>query len=118
MAPAGARILVQYQPIGIALLITPWNYPAAMATRKIAPALAAGCTVVLKPATETPLTAFAVAQIMHDCGVPAGVVNVVTTAKASALVQGGAARSAGAQAVLHRLDRRWAAPCCMKQRTR
>jgi succinate-semialdehyde dehydrogenase/glutarate-semialdehyde dehydrogenase len=86
MAPAsGARILVQYQPMGIALLITPWNYPAAMATRKIAPALAAGCTVVLKPATETPLTAFAVAQIMHDCGVPAGVVNVVTTAKASAL---------------------------------
>ena len=86
MAPAsGARILVQYQPIGIALLITPWNYPAAMATRKIAPALAAGCTVVLKPATETPLTAFAVAQIMHDCGVPAGVVNVVTTSKASAL---------------------------------
>jgi succinate-semialdehyde dehydrogenase/glutarate-semialdehyde dehydrogenase len=57
--------------MGIALLITPWNYPAAMATRKIAPALAAGCTVVLKPATETPLTAFAVAQIMHDCGVPA-----------------------------------------------
>ena len=86
MAPAsGARIVVQHQPIGIALLITPWNYPAAMATRKIAPALAAGCTVVLKPATETPLTAFAVAQIMHDCGVPPGVVNVITTAKASAL---------------------------------
>ncbi len=86
MAPAsGARILVEYQPIGVALLITPWNYPAAMATRKIAPALAAGCTVVLKPATETPLTAFAVAQIMHDAGVPAGVVNVVTTSKASPL---------------------------------
>jgi succinate-semialdehyde dehydrogenase/glutarate-semialdehyde dehydrogenase len=85
-APAsGARIMVEYQPIGIALLITPWNYPAAMATRKIAPALAAGCTVVLKPATETPLTAFAVAQIMHDCGVPAGVVNVITTAKADVL---------------------------------
>jgi succinate-semialdehyde dehydrogenase/glutarate-semialdehyde dehydrogenase len=86
MAPAsGARIMVQYQPIGIALLITPWNYPAAMATRKIAPALAAGCTVILKPATETPLTAFAVAQILHDCGVPAGVVNVLTTSKSSAL---------------------------------
>lgn len=86
MAPAsGARIMVEYQPIGIALLVTPWNYPAAMATRKIAPALAAGCTVVLKPATETPLTAFAVAQIMHDCGVPAGVVNVVTTSSASTL---------------------------------
>ncbi len=86
MAPAsGARIMVQYQPIGIALLITPWNYPAAMATRKIAPALAAGCTCILKPATETPLTAFAVAQILHDCGVPAGVVNVLTTSKSSAL---------------------------------
>jgi succinate-semialdehyde dehydrogenase/glutarate-semialdehyde dehydrogenase len=86
MAPAsGARIMVQYQPIGISLLITPWNYPAAMATRKIAPALAAGCTVICKPATETPLTAFAVAQILHDCGVPAGVVNVLTTSKASAL---------------------------------
>ena len=86
VAPAsGARIVVEYQPIGIALLITPWNYPAAMATRKIAPALAAGCPVVLKPATETPLTAFAVAQIMHDCGVPAGVVNVVTTSRASVL---------------------------------
>jgi len=86
MAPAsGARIMVQYQPMGIALLITPWNYPAAMATRKIAPALAAGCTVICKPATETPLTAFAVAQILHDCGVPAGVVNVLTTSKASVL---------------------------------
>jgi succinate-semialdehyde dehydrogenase/glutarate-semialdehyde dehydrogenase len=85
-APSGAnKILVQHQPIGVAVLVTPWNFPAAMATRKIAPALAAGCTVVLKPATETPLTAFAVAQIMHDCGVPAGVVNVITTAKASAL---------------------------------
>ena len=62
-APASdKRICTVHQPIGIALLITPWNYPAAMATRKIAPALAAGCTMVLKPATETPLTAFAVAR--------------------------------------------------------
>lgn len=60
IAPSGAnRILVQYQPIGVALLITPWNFPAAMATRKIAPALAAGCTCILKPAEETPLTAMA-----------------------------------------------------------
>ena len=66
--PGGAnKILVQYQPIGISLLITPWNFPAAMATRKIAPALGAGCTVILKPAIETPLTAFAVAQIMLEC---------------------------------------------------
>src|SRR5690606_245728 len=62
-----------------ALLITPWNFPAAMATRKIAPALAAGCTCILKPATETPLTALAVAEILGEAGVPAGVVNVVTT---------------------------------------
>jgi succinate-semialdehyde dehydrogenase/glutarate-semialdehyde dehydrogenase len=62
-----------------AALVTPWNFPAAMATRKIGPALAAGCTVVLKPASETPLTALAVAQILEEAGVPAGVVNVVTT---------------------------------------
>ncbi|HEX3754150.1 MAG TPA: NAD-dependent succinate-semialdehyde dehydrogenase [Rhizomicrobium sp.] len=72
------RIMVEYQPIGISLLITPWNFPAAMATRKIAPALGAGCTIILKPAIETPLTAFAVAQIMLDAGVPPGVVNVIT----------------------------------------
>ena len=70
---------MQYQPIGIALLITPWNFPAAMATRKIAPALAAGCTCILKPAEETPLTAMAVAEIMRRAGVPAGVVNVINT---------------------------------------
>ena len=59
--------------------MTPWNFPAAMATRKIAPALAAGCTVVLKPAAETPLTALAVARLLEEAGVPAGVVNVVPT---------------------------------------
>jgi succinate-semialdehyde dehydrogenase / glutarate-semialdehyde dehydrogenase len=79
-APGGAnRIVVQYEPIGVSLLITPWNFPAAMATRKIAPALAAGCTCILKPAEETPLTALAIAQLMLDAGVPAGVVNVITT---------------------------------------
>ena len=83
MAPAGTnRILVEYQPIGISLLITPWNFPAAMASRKIAPALAAGCPVILKPAIETPLTALAVADLMHQAGVPPGVVNVITTTKA------------------------------------
>src|SRR3954453_2424091 len=78
-APSGAnRIVVDYQPIGICLLITPWNFPAAMATRKIAPALAAGCTVILKPASETPLTAYALAALYQEAGVPPGVVNVVT----------------------------------------
>jgi succinate-semialdehyde dehydrogenase / glutarate-semialdehyde dehydrogenase len=83
IAPGGAnRILVEYQPIGVSLLITPWNFPAAMATRKIAPALAAGCTVILKPAPETPLTALAIADIMAEAGVPAGVVNLITTTRA------------------------------------
>lgn len=86
-APSGAnRIVVQYQPIGVSVLVTPWNFPAAMATRKIAPALAAGCTVVLKPATETPLTAYALAEIYAEAGVPAGVVNVITTSKSGATV--------------------------------
>ena len=80
VSPSGAnRIVVQYQPMGIALLITPWNFPAAMATRKIAPALAAGCTCILKPAEETPLTALAIAEIMRRAGVPAGAINVLNT---------------------------------------
>ena len=79
-APGGTnRIVVDYQPMGICLMITPWNFPAAMATRKIAPALAAGCTVILKPASETPLTAYALAAIYEEAGVPPGVVNVLTT---------------------------------------
>ncbi len=82
LAPSGAnRIMVQRQPVGVSFLITPWNFPAAMATRKIGPALAAGCTVVLKPAKETPLTALAVAGILAEAGVPDGVVNVLPTRK-------------------------------------
>jgi succinate-semialdehyde dehydrogenase/glutarate-semialdehyde dehydrogenase len=73
------RMIVTQHPVGPCYLITPWNFPLAMATRKIAPALAAGCTVVIKPATLTPLTTLFFAQILHDAGVPAGVVNVVTT---------------------------------------
>jgi succinate-semialdehyde dehydrogenase/glutarate-semialdehyde dehydrogenase len=84
ISPSGSnRILVQHPPIGVCVLITPWNFPAAMATRKLAPALAAGCTAVLKPATLTPLTALAIAQLMIDAGTPAGVVNVITTSKTS-----------------------------------
>ncbi|TIL28540.1 MAG: aldehyde dehydrogenase family protein, partial [Mesorhizobium sp.] len=80
MAPSGTnRIVVDYEPIGICVLVTPWNFPAAMATRKIAPALAAGCTVILKPASETPLTAYALAALYEEAGVPPGVVNVLTT---------------------------------------
>ena len=80
IAPSGGNhIIVEYEPIGICVLITPWNFPAAMATRKIAPALAAGCTVILKPASETPLTAYALATIYQEAGVPDGVVNVITT---------------------------------------
>jgi succinate-semialdehyde dehydrogenase/glutarate-semialdehyde dehydrogenase len=86
-APGGGhRIVTIHQPIGVALLVTPWNFPAAMATRKIAPALAAGCSVVLKPASETPLTALAVAAILAEAGVPAGVVNVVPTTRNAELV--------------------------------
>ncbi|MDA8290526.1 MAG: NAD-dependent succinate-semialdehyde dehydrogenase [Actinomycetota bacterium] len=86
-APAGAnRILVVRQPIGVAALVTPWNFPAAMLTRKIGPALAAGCTVVCKPATETPLTALAIARILEEAGVPAGVVNVAASNRSSAFV--------------------------------
>ena len=86
-APSGAnRILVLRQPVGVSVLVTPWNFPAAMATRKIGPALAAGCTVVLKPAKETPLTAFAVAAILAEAGVPDGVVNVVVGSSAGPMV--------------------------------
>jgi succinate-semialdehyde dehydrogenase/glutarate-semialdehyde dehydrogenase len=79
LSPSGDKhILVTHQPIGVALLITPWNFPAAMATRKLAPALAAGCTTVLKPARETPLTAAYVVDVLVRSGVPAGVINLVT----------------------------------------
>lgn len=86
-APSGdKKILVLHQPVGVAVLVTPWNFPAAMATRKIAPALAAGCTVILKPASETPLTALLVAQILEAAGVPPGVVNVLPSQTAGAIV--------------------------------
>lgn len=78
-APSGSyQILVSREPIGVALLLAPWNFPAAMATRKIAPALAAGCTVVVKPASETPLTTIAIAGLLREAGVPDGVVEVIT----------------------------------------
>ncbi|MFI1996022.1 NAD-dependent succinate-semialdehyde dehydrogenase [Actinoplanes sp. NPDC020271] len=86
-APGGAnRILVTRQPVGVCVLVTPWNFPAAMATRKIGPALAAGCTVVLKPASDTPLTALAMAAILAEAGVPEGVVNVLPSRSSGKVV--------------------------------
>jgi len=87
MAPAsGARIFVQYKPAGIAVLVTPWNFPAAMATRKIGPALAAGCPVVLKPASDTPLTMLALMPALEEAGVPPGVVNVIPSRQSGKVV--------------------------------
>jgi succinate-semialdehyde dehydrogenase/glutarate-semialdehyde dehydrogenase len=88
LSPAGdKRIVVDRQPIGVSLLITPWNFPAAMATRKLAPALAAGCTTILKPARETPLTAAYVVDVLHRVGVPRGVVNLVTPVPTGPIVK-------------------------------
>ena len=85
-APGGDKtIVVDHRPLGVAYMITPWNFPAAMATRKIAPALAAGCTCVLKPAGETPLTALWIGEVMLRAGAPAGVVNVITTSQTGAV---------------------------------
>ena len=87
MAPAsGARMFVHHKPAGIAVLVTPWNFPAAMATRKIGPALAAGCPVILKPASETPLTMLALMPILEEAGVPAGVVNVLPSRRSGPVV--------------------------------
>ena len=83
---AGARIVVQDKPAGLAGLITPWNYPAAMGTRKIAPALAAGCAVIIKPASETPLTMLALMPLLEEAGVPKGLVNVLPSKRTGALV--------------------------------
>ena len=87
VAPKGGnRIMVVHQPIGVSVLVTPWNFPAAMATRKIGPALAAGCTVILKPASATPLTALMVADLLTQAGVPDGVVNVIPSRKSGEIV--------------------------------
>jgi succinate-semialdehyde dehydrogenase/glutarate-semialdehyde dehydrogenase len=86
-APAGINnIMVIHQPVGVALLITPWNFPAAMATRKIGPAFAAGCTVILKPASDTPLTALALASLLTEAGAPPGTVNVLPSRRSGDLV--------------------------------
>ena len=79
------RIVVIKQPVGVVAAITPWNFPSAMITRKVAPALAAGCTVVIKPAELTPLSALALAQLAHEAGFPPGVINIVTSDQAKAV---------------------------------
>ena len=78
-ANATSRVLVMKQPVGASLMITPWNFPMAMGTRKVGPALAAGCTCVIKPAQQTPLSMLAMAQILDEVGLPGGVLNIVTT---------------------------------------
>jgi succinate-semialdehyde dehydrogenase/glutarate-semialdehyde dehydrogenase len=88
VSPDGSgRIVTMKQPVGPCLLITPWNFPLAMGTRKIGPAIAAGCTMVVKPAQQTPLSMFALAQLLTDAGLPSGVLNVITSSSASRVVQ-------------------------------
>jgi succinate-semialdehyde dehydrogenase/glutarate-semialdehyde dehydrogenase len=87
-APAGtSRFLVVRQPVGVCLLITPWNFPMAMGTRKIGPAVAAGCAMVLKPAAQTPLSMHALAAILAEAGLPDGVLNLVTTSDAGGVME-------------------------------
>jgi succinate-semialdehyde dehydrogenase / glutarate-semialdehyde dehydrogenase len=88
VAPAGgSRLLTMRQPVGPCLLITPWNFPTAMGARKIGPAVAAGCTMVIKPAAETPLSMLALARVLEDCGLPAGVLNVITTSRSGEVME-------------------------------
>jgi succinate-semialdehyde dehydrogenase/glutarate-semialdehyde dehydrogenase len=88
IAPNGSgRVLVMRQPVGPSLLITPWNFPAAMGARKIGPAVAAGCTMVLKPASLTPLSMLALTGILAECGLPDGVLNVVPTSRSGPLME-------------------------------
>jgi succinate-semialdehyde dehydrogenase / glutarate-semialdehyde dehydrogenase len=88
VAPAGgSRLLTMRQPVGPCLLITPWNFPTAMGTRKIGPAVAAGCTMVVKPASDTPLSMLALARVLEQCGLPPGVLNVVTTSRSGEVME-------------------------------
>lgn len=87
-APNGAtRLMTMKAPVGPTLMITPWNFPLAMGTRKIGPAIAAGCTMVVKPAGQTPLSMLALAQVLEECGLPAGVLNVVTTSRTGEVME-------------------------------
>ena len=81
------RILTMRQPVGPCVFVTPWNFPTAMGTRKIAPAVAAGCTMVIKPAQQTPLSMFALARILEESGLPGGVLNVITSRRSGAVIE-------------------------------
>ncbi len=95
-AQGDRRIVVIKEPVGVCAAITPWNFPAAMITRKAAPALAAGCTMVIKPASQTPFSALALAELAHRAGIPAGVLNIIT----------GDARAIGTELATHTLVRK------------
>ena len=99
------RILTMRQPVGPCVFVTPWNFPTAMGTRKIAPAIAAGCTMVVKPAKQTPLSMLALARILEQAGLPGGVLNVITAKQRRRGDRTAAEGPAHAQAVVHRLDR-------------
>src|SRR6185312_6969539 len=79
----GRKMMVVKEPVGVVAAITPWNFPLAMLARKMAPALAAGCTVVAKPAEDTPLTGLALVKLLEEAGLPAGVVNIITASRAN-----------------------------------
>ena len=112
-APTGVgRLITMKQPVGPCYAITPWNFPMAMGTRKIGPAVAAGCTMVVKPAQQTPLSMLALAQILEEAGLPAGVLNVITASSSRARVGADHLRPAAAQAHVHRLDR--GRPCARR----
>jgi succinate-semialdehyde dehydrogenase/glutarate-semialdehyde dehydrogenase len=84
---AASRVLVMRQPVGPCFFITPWNFPTAMGTRKVGPSIAAGCTMVWKPAKQTPLSAFALAQVLEECGLPSGVLNVIASSSSSSVAE-------------------------------
>ncbi len=98
-------MLTLKQPVGPVLLITPWNFPMAMGTRKIGPAIAAGCTMVIKPAQQTPLSMLALAQILEEAGLPGGVLNIITSSSSGKTMEPLIEDPRTAQAVVHRLDR-------------
>jgi succinate-semialdehyde dehydrogenase/glutarate-semialdehyde dehydrogenase len=111
VSPDGkSRLLVTKKPVGPCLLITPWNFPLAMATRKIAPAVAAGCTMVLKSANLTPLTSQLFAAVMLEAGLPAGVLNVIPTSTAGATT-GPLIKDSGCASSPSPVPPRWAAAC-------
>lgn len=106
-APRGdQRFMVLKQPVGVVAAVTPWNYPVSMITRKVGPALAAGCTVVLKPAEATPLCAVEMFRIFHDAGLPKGVVNLVTASDPKPIGEAFGFPPCGAKDHLHRLHTR------------